>query len=107
MRFGGTTTCLGLSFATALALAGLLGSCSVDPVRPESRAAGSETMLPLLSVSSGMLAEQEQDARIRLNTSTSADGIALFCDGLVEMAASSRSMSDREKNSAKTATGRP
>ena len=54
-----------------------------------------------------MLAEQEQDARIRLNTSTSADGIALFCDGLVEMAASSRSMSDREKKQCKDSDRSP
>ncbi len=98
---------MGFAFASALALAGLLGSCSVDPVRPESRAAGSETMLPLLSVSSGLLAEQEQDARIRLDSSTSADGIALFCDGLVEMAASSRSMSDREKEQCKDSDRSP
>jgi len=54
-------------------------------------------MLPILSVTSGLLAEQEPEARLRLETSTSADGIALFCDGLVDMAASSRAMSDREK----------
>jgi len=71
------------------------------------RVAGSETLRSMLSAVVGDFATENESADVRIDLSGTADGLTLFCDGLVEVAAASRPITTREQSACRESDVRP
>ena len=91
----------------ALVLVAVTAGCTSNPLDDRVRIAGSETLRGLLSSVVGDFATEHESADVRIELSGTADGLTLFCDGLVEIAAASRPINTRERSACQESGVRP
>jgi phosphate transport system substrate-binding protein len=75
----------------------MLAGCADDVLQDRVRIAGSETLRTYLSAASGAFLTENPSAEVRVDLTGTGDGLTRLCDGLVEVAAASRQMNDRER----------
>lgn len=83
--------------AAALVVAGTLTGCSGEVLDDRVRVAGSESLRSYLSAASGVFLTEQTSAEVRLELTGTGDGLTSLCDGLVDLAAASRPMNERER----------
>ncbi len=82
----------------AIAIGGAtLTACSDEVFDDRVRIAGSETLRSYLSAASGAFLTEQPSAEVVLDLTGTGEGLTSLCDGLVEVAAASRPMNDRER----------
>lgn len=74
-----------------------LSSCSGEVLDDRVRIAGSETLRTYLSAASGAFLSEQPSAEVVLDLTGTGEGLSRLCDGLVEVAAASRPINDRER----------
>lgn len=84
--------------AAATALAVLPACGGTTELEGSVRATGSSTVRPILSAAAGRFAIEQPFVTINLDAPGTANGFALFCDGLADMTGASRPMSSREQD---------
>lgn len=84
--------------AAALMAAAVAGCAGGEPERAGTlRVSGSTTLLPMVSAIAGVYAADNPRVDVRVRMTGTADGFALFCDGMVDVTGASREMTARER----------
>lgn len=89
-----------LALALAAVAAAALGSACAgggDEASGRLRVSGSTTLLPMVSAIAERYAAAHPRVELSVEMTGTGDGLALFCDGMVEVAAASRPMTARER----------